>query len=352
MSNRKTKLSLKEERNITHALSMYLNAGLSLTESVQIIEEQSSKKLKEALIMWRIGIEEGKPITAAIDASNIKITDLTRITITLGERTGTLADSLRIASEQLENQIATRKKIASVLAYPALVFLGTLGLVLGLLLFVFPKIIPLFVTLKVSLPLSTRILISTTSIIQTQWLLLCISMWLLIGFFFLVPRVSFLKKISDFIYLRIPFVGGIIKARLVSQVFDSVAALMSAGESLPASLMEVSKMIKNHEYQRVILQAGSAIEQGKALSEFLREYKRFFPLFVPNIVSVGERTGNIEPVIRNIADLLKTELDDKLRVVTAAIEPVVMIVMSVLIGFIAISIILPIYGITSHFQNV
>jgi len=346
---------LRDEADVLNKLSMYLSANLSLSESLVLLEDQvESKRKKQTLALWRTSIEAGKSLTQAFVAEGtMKLSAMSQQTVALGERTGSLADSLKSACTQAQRTLSVKKKISSSLAYPSVILVGTFCLVLGLLLFVFPKITPLFKTLKVTLPLSTRLLIGISDTLSQYY-------WLVLGLvFFVAIAVVLLSKYSErwrnfirFTLLRIPFVRSIIRARILCSIFDPLHTLLQGGEQLSDAITVVSKTVQFIEYRALLENASKLVAEGKVLSVFLKENKRYFPIFISGLVSVGERTGNIENSMRDVSEIVQTDLDDRLKLLTSALEPILMVSMSLIIGFIAISIILPIYGITNHFQNV
>lgn len=350
------KFSLKTEADVMKKLSMYLSAHLSLSDSLLLLEEQANRRFEaSSFAQWRASIENGKTLSQAFSDSEkgSVVSEISRYSAELGEKSGSLPQALHGASVQIGKILGLKKKIASAVAYPSAILLGTVGLVFGLMLFVFPKIIPLFKTLKVTLPLSTRILIGFSELLSAHWLSMFLGSACVVAvtifLFRYVPRV---REFRDFILLRIPIVGHVIRAKIICGAFDSLSTLLQGGEQLSEALLSVSKTIQYREYRIAFEEAGTCVVQGKSVGDFFRERKKLFPLFIFGIVSVGERTGVMESSVRDVADIAREELDDRLRFLTAALEPILMVSMSLVIGFIALSIILPIYGITSHFQNV
>jgi type II secretory pathway component PulF len=281
------------------------------------------------------------------------VSAVTKNAVELGDRAGTLGDSLADASQHAQKTIALKKKITGAAAYPLAIMAGTICLVIGLIVFVFPKIVPLFESLKVSLPLSTRLLIGFSKILTERWYVVLISV-------FLVPATAILtfrllgpvQKYSQYLVIRLPLVGPVVRLAQNSFIFESLHSLVRGGEQLSDALQTVSGMVKHYEYKMVLAKTSDEVREGRSCALLFSQYKKLFPAFVPGIILTGEKTGNLEVVIKDISEIVRTELEDRLKALTTVIEPALMISMSLLIGFIALSIILPIYGITSHFQTV
>jgi len=355
----KKKFSLKVEADITKKLSLYVKAGLSIPESLSILSGHiKSKPHIRTILEWQKIIENGRTLDQAFEISDtygspyVAVSSTTRLAVALGDKSGTLGDSLFRASQHINKKIALRKKITSATAYPLAILIGTLSLVVGLVVFIFPKIIPLFDNLKVSLPLSTRIIIVVSHVLSQYWHVIMAAIFIAI-----IVVVCFLRfsersrQFIQYVLLRLPLVGAIIKLKQVSSIFDALQTLTDGGEQLSEALKTVSGIPLCYEYKSFLVFACEEVNQGRSFAEFIQKNKILFPVYISGVVSAGERTANIELAIRDVAEIVQTELDDVLKVLTATIEPVLMVSMSLLIGFIALSIILPIYGITAHFQN-
>ena len=349
------KFSLKAEADMLNKLSLYLSAHMSLNEALQILEDQSeSRRKKETFRRWRGAVESGKTLAQAFtDGVGMAVSEISRYAAELGERSGALARSLKEAHVQIRKTLDLKKKIVGATAYPTVILIGTVGLILGLMLFVFPKIIPLFETLKVQLPFSTRLLIGLSRLLSEHWLILILVLSASVSSVVLLTEFSQKSRVFlDYALIRIPLVGQVVRLRIICGTFDSLLTLLRGGEQLSTALSGVSKTMKSAEYKAAFKLAGETVAQGRSLAQFFREKSKLFPLYIFGIVSVGEKTGNMENSVENVSEITREELDDKLRILTAALEPALMVSMSFVIGFIALSIILPIYGITSHFQNV
>ncbi len=351
----KTKFSLRDEIDLTRKLSMYLSASLSLPEALRILEDENSDKTKRKTFTgWRTEIEAGKNLVTAFDRQDLlQVSEITKTSVRLGENSASLPTSLNTASIQIERVSVLKKKIISAMAYPTLIMIGTFGLILGLLLFVFPKITPLFMSLKVPLPFSTRILIFFTDIILRYWLSIILASFFVFGALLLgLKFIKMFHVLVNFILIRLPFAGKIIRKKTLVQIFNSLLVLVNGNESLDQSLIQISKTMAQAEYKKSLTNASTAVKEGRSFGLFLKENRILYPIFISGLITAGEKTGNIVTSLNHVVEILQTELDEHLKIFAAALEPILMVCMSLLIGFIALSIILPIYGITSHFQSI
>ncbi len=362
--NFKRKFTAKEESDILKKLSLYISAHIPLVEALGMLSEQTPNEIKrKTFVRWQFLVSEGRPLATACivkkgkklekEDESLSVSRVFLYACELGERSGSLATALKNTYEQIEKSIAIKKKITGAVAYPTAILCGTVLLVTGLMMFVFPKIIPLFETLKVSLPWSTKLLISMSRFLTEYW-------WLILSFVVFAPvtvavsiKSSLLvRNLFQKILLRIPIVGQVVKTKIIVTIFDSLFALTRGGEQLSEALSVVVATTSYIQYKFVLTEAAEIVVQGKSLAEFFKQKQFLFPSYIFGIIAVGERTGNLENSLQSISEIAKEDLEDRLRILTAALEPILMVAMSLVIGFIAISIILPIYGITNHFQSV
>jgi type II secretory pathway component PulF len=338
---------------------MYLSASLSLSESLILVEEQSENRVvKKTIAHWREVIENGQTLESAFSLSDVesigvlKMSAMSIQSAGIGERSASLSNSLKSASVQIEKNLETRKKVFGAMAYPLTILIGTSGLVLGLVLFVFPRVIPLFESLDVKLPFATRVLIFFHAVITQYWVYIVLTTIVLIMLTFGCLKYFIrLRRLVETLIVRLPVVGVVIRTKNVSLIFDSLHTLIKGGEQLSDSLIFVSKIIPFYEYQRVLEILADEVTNGRHISDYIRSEKKIFPAHVFGIMSAGERTGNLEQSLMDVANVTRGDLDDRLKILTSIIEPALMVMMSLIIGFVALSIILPIYGITSHFQG-
>ncbi len=349
------KLPQKTEVELIHKMSMYISAGLSLPESIALVQtEARQKKVAESLGGWKTGVENGKSLSQVFSESQtLKPSSTTISLVEIGEMAGKLDESLRSAGHTIKRRLELKKKIISAAIYPALVLFSACLLILGLMLFVFPKIVPLFLTFKVALPFSTRILIWLSEFLKSNGLFVLTTITVvLFGSVYIYRKFNYVSSFVQKSFIRLPFIGPMARGSIVSGIFESIYTLYANGEQLDKCLHYATKTTSFNEYTDVLTEAGDVVTAGKSLGIFLGEKEKLFPHFIPSLVLTGEKTGNLEVCFRDISEILRSDFEDKLKLSTSALEPILMVALGGVIGFIALSIILPIYSITSHFQNV
>jgi type IV pilus assembly protein PilC len=357
--------SQKEQALVLRKLSLYLSAHMSLVQSIRYIEEETQHVIRRrSYALWRICVEEGKPLSRGFEpldedlggAVGGRVLCMSRgvtAAVHLGEQTGALADTLAQASVAITSRLELKKKVLSAIAYPAFVLAGTCVLAGALMVFVFPKIIPLFESMKVDLPLSTRFLIALSGFVSQYWWFLGALVFLsVLVVYVLCKTLPTVLRSVEWVLPRIPVVGRLYVLWIVVHVFSSLHMLMRGGKQFSDAVQDAGQFVRHHEYKILLNDLSVELRSGRSATEVLQRNSRLIPRFVSGVLSAGERSGTVEASLDHIARIAKEELEDALRICTAAVEPVLMVSMALVIGFIAISIILPIYGITTHFQSV
>lgn len=350
----KRKFSPVAEADLLNKISLYLSAQLSILEALQLVGNQMSKRLeKKAVADWCRLIEHGQTLSQAFSLSGaVKLSSGSVSAVRFGEQSAQLPVVLSQASIRLKKAIELRKKVSAALIYPLLILTGTLFLTAGLLVFVFPRITPVFDTLKIDLPASTRMLIWLSRVFADRWWqIILLILVVVLGFSLSVKFIRGFRTRLESLLLRLPIAGRMIRARFAFNIFDSLSLLIRGGASLETALAQVAEAMRFIVYKEIMFSAGEAVTIGKPLSGFLKKQKSAFAGYVGEIVFVGERTGNLMNSFDDVANIAKNELEDELRKLVIFLEPALMILMTLLVGFVAISIILPIYGATSHFQG-
>src|SRR3989344_5874952 len=242
-----------------------------------------------------------------------------------------------------------RKKIISASVYPIIVTIATIGIVTFLMVFLFPKILPIFSSLKYDLPLSTRIVIGISNFIS-HWGLVTLGFLVvvLVAFLITIKKSPTIRLYYHKFLLKIPIIGKIIRDYNLANFTRTMGLLLRSGvtmgEALPISAKTTPNLVYREEYKAL----SSVVNRGSKLSTHLIIHRALFLDIVAQIVSVGENSGNLSNSLIYLSEMYEAEIDDFTKNLSSMVEPILMIVMGVLVGFIAISIITPIYGITQH----
>ncbi len=340
-------VSAQEKINFARNLSIAIKAGLPILEGLKMLKKQTGSKalsrIFDALIndisngqFLAIGLER---FPSAFDSFFVNI-------VRVGEATGTLSANLAYLADELKKSHTLKNKIRSAMVYPVIIMIATLTLVFFLIFFVLPKILPLLVSLNVNVPLSTKILIAVTEFMLARWFSVVgglIGLVLIARFLFLLKPV---RLYFDKLLLFVPVFSGLIIDVNVVNFTRTFAVLLRAGIKIVEALEITAATFDNLVYRQELLRASENIRKGGRLAQYLSMSKKTFPGLLCGLVEIGERTGNLEDNLVYLSEYYKEEAELRINNLTTLIEPILLLFMGLLVGFVAISIITPIYSIT------
>jgi len=328
-------------------LALMIKAGFPLRESVATIQEQSkSKNFKKILDDVIKSIDNGQPLAVSLSRHAGVFGNLYINMIRVGEESGTLEENLRRLTLQLEKSQALKRKVQAAMLYPSIILGMVIVLSIGLIYFVLPKIIPVFKSLNVKLPLATRILIKLSEFTQNYSLFILIGIVGLVITLFLLSRFHSVKfQIHKFI-LKIPITGTISRNINISYFTRTLGTLLKSGIPLINALDVTRTTLGNLVYQKELEEISTEVQKGKSITNYLKKREKVFPLMVSRIIGVGEKTGNLEETLLYLGDFYETEIDRSVKILSTILEPILLIIIGLVVGFIALSIITPIYEIT------
>ncbi len=329
-------------------LGMILRAGMPIMEGLHMLGSEtrtgSAKYIFQSLI---IDVSNGQPLSSGLGKFQRIFGEFCINIVKVGESSGTLHENLDYLAEELKKKQTLRRKVIGALMYPAVIVFATVGITVMLTVYIFPKIIPIFQSVKATLPLSTRMLIVISSFLSTWgWWLLGGLFVFVIGFVVLMRMVPLFHLWMDVILLRIPLLGKLSSYYNLANSARTLSLLLKSDVGVVPAMELVAASTRNHVYRRALYKAAEHITKGQKISLQLQSSPRLFPPLMTQMVLVGESTGNLSGSLMFLSDMYEEQIDELTKNLTTLIEPVLMIVMGLLVGFIAISIITPIYSIT------
>jgi len=340
-----TKIRRRDITFFTRQLADLLESGLPLMRALDILREQTeNRSLQKILSDLASHVRDGKSFSDALAFYPRVFSNLYVSMVRSGEVGGMLSEVLARLADFAEKEEEMHAKVRAALAYPFLILLVGMGTVAVLLIFVVPKLVSLFQEVGQILPLPTRILIEVSRWVSSYW-------WvgLSIGALgvFLVRRggLSHGSRLAiDRIKLRLPVWGSLIKKVEIASFARSLATLLSHGVPILQAMQVVVQATGNEllkgEFQRI----GEQLKGGTTLSQEIRR-GRIFPALVTNMVAVGEEAGTLDRSLLKIADTYEREADRAMKLMTSLVEPVMILIMGSLVGFIVISMLMPIFQI-------
>lgn len=345
-----TWLSTRDKAFLIKRLAFLIKAGIPILDSLNMIREQTKSKSYNYILDTVIAdVSSGQYLSTSLGKFRSTFGVFSINIIGFGESTGILSDNLEYLAEELKKKQMLKKKVVGAFIYPAVVTLATLGITTFLMVYLFPKIMPVFSSINMTLPLSTRIVIFISNTVRQYWLWGSLStVVFMCGFFILLKKSRSVSFYFNKIILNTPLIGKIIKYYNLANWTRTLGLLLKSGITLSDAVPIAEKTITNPVYKREMNGLVKVIDRGEKMSSFIKSRKKLFPEIIPQIVSVGEKSGNLSNSLLYLSDMYETEVDDFTKNLSGLIEPVLMIFMGILVGFIAISIITPIYSITQN----
>lgn len=332
----------------TRQLATMISSGLPLTEALSILEVQSKPSL--ALIVGDIlrEIQGGATLSEAMAKHKKAFSGVYISLVKAGEAAGALDEILNRLADNLEKQKEFRAKTRGALIYPVIVTVGMLIVAVLMMVFVVPQLAEMYADFDAELPLPTLILIAMSDFLVNFWyVILVVGGAGLYGFnhWRKTDKGSF---IYDKFLLDLPIFGKLRAQIALSELARTMSLLIGAGISLVEALEIVDSVMDNLIYKRALTQIMKNVKKGVPLSVALSREEVFPPLF-PNMVAVGEETGKMQEVLLKVSDYFEAEAEQQIKNLTTALEPLIMVVLGIGVGFLVISIIMPIYNLTNQF---
>jgi len=337
-------------------LATMLKSGISLHESLEVIADQTtSRQVKNNIISILESIRAGQTLSNAL-ARQTKLFDPLFINIIkVGEESGTLEENLEYLASELENRMELRQKIKAASFYPVIVLASTFVLGFVLAYFVLPKITALFLTLNFDLPLSTKILLVVADIFQKYGLYIFVGIILTIILFKFLSNLKFFKPFFHWSLLKMPVIGRLVVNYNLTIINRTMGILLKSGLTIDQAIVSTSEILKNVIYQRQLKNSLEQVQRGKKFSDTLEPERRsrhlMFPLLMTKMINVGERSGKLDESFLYLAEYFEKEVDNVTKNLSTILEPVLLIFVGLIIGFVAVSVITPIYQITGKFRG-
>lgn len=328
-------------------LALFLRAGIPINSALELIRQGTERK-KSARIITALAenVLQGKRFSVAL-AQFPRLFDPLHISLVeVGEASGALASHLEQIAALRARRRDDAQRIISAAIYPLIIVFATIGLTAFLTLYAFPKILPLFKGFHQTLPLPTRILIGLTNFMTAYGWLVGIGIVVLAAGSIYSLRYSPVRRIIDQSSLRIPFFGSMIRHYYAASITRTLSTLLESGIGILPSLGMLARGMQHSSYKGALDYMHLRISEGRPIAEGFSEQAHLFPAVVAQLVSAGELTGTLPESLRNAAQIYEQFLEEQSRLLSSLIEPALMITMGCVVGFVALAIITPIYGLT------
>jgi type II secretory pathway component PulF len=332
-------------------LAATIKAGLSLSEALEILVADTNKGVvKNFLIEAQTAVLNGQPLSRVFEKNNKYFSPIFTGMIKAGESSGRLDKSLEELNKHLNREYKLIKKVKGAMTYPVILLTATLGIITIMLTFVLPKLTKSFAQNNVELPLLTKILVNISNALIYSPILDIAVVGGIVALFMYIRKTAGGKKFMSLLLFKIPVVKNLIKKIVLVRFARTLGGLISGALSISEALSLTARAVGNSTYEEAILKANDDIKNGIALSKALKNNPELFPNFLISLVAVGEKTGTLDVVLKNFANFYEDDVNSALKDLTTLLEPMLLLFMGLIVGVIAVSILLPIYGMVGQFN--
>ena len=336
-------VSLKDRAVMFRQLATMISSGINLGSALEILGEQTkNQRLAASIREVKKQVDGGMSFSAAMrtqKAFSVLMVSIVRA----GEEGGVLDSSLERLATFLEKQQELRSKIYSAVSYPAVVVTFALGVVYILITFIVPRFAQVFDSMGIELPAVTSVTFKFAVWMSEKWYLFLAGVVTFIVLIILFNRMKATKPIMDRIKLKLPVLGDIFYKTIMARTNRTLSALVEAGVPILMSLEMTSEVAGNYVVEKAYTDMREAARRGQALGETVARTK-VFPIMVAHMITIGEQTGRLEEMLGKVADWFEQELDEKIKRLTAVIEPLLIIFVGGIVALVASAIFLPIVG--------
>lgn len=332
----------------TENLRVMIRAGLSMTEGLNTLALQAESKFFRRIInLIKEDVEAGKSLAQGCAKYPKVFPHIFVNMVQIGEVSGTLDQSLTELTQQMKKDHTLRSKVKGAMTYPIVILVAMLGITIGLLVFVLPKLLAIFKEFgDIKLPLATRILIASSDFVQKHGILTAALFIAAIFGVVAFYRTAFGKSLFHMFFVRAPILGPIVKKVNLARFSRTLSGLLKTDIPVVQSLAVTADVLGNVHYHAAILEAAEYIKKGETISRSLASYPRLFPPLVVQMVLVGERSGNVDSLLADIAEFYEAQVDNVLDNMSSIIEPVLILTLGGAVGFIALAVMMPMYTLT------
>lgn len=338
-------VTIKDKAFFTGQLSTMINSGLPLTRSLEILATQSRKPaLKDILKEVTADLEEGVSFSKSISKHPAVFDNVFISIIRSGETSGKLDQVLKELATQLENENRFISRLRGAMLYPVFILCAMIGVAILMMVKVIPQISQIFKESNAPMPWATKALIAASNVLIHQWwvvILVIIGLVLFLRYYF---KTTGGQLVYNNIQIHFPLIKVVSEDIYMSRLTRTLAMLVGSGVEIIKAVNITSEVMNNLVYQKGLKEVSSQIERGIPMSVPLSK-NPIFPILLSQMVAVGEQTGKLDEVLRNLANYYQEESDARMRSLTALVEPIIIMIIGAGVGLMVFAILMPIYNI-------
>lgn len=338
----------EEVTNFTRQFSTMIGAGLPLAEALRLLKNQSKSTMKVVIDKVLTEVEAGSTLADAIETSEGGFSAVYIAMVRAGESAGVLDQVMGKLADALEKQREFKSKTKGALVYPLIIMVAMVVIATIMMIFVVPKLTAMYKDFGAELPGPTKVLMGVSAFLINNWYI--VFAFLVVTFFFLKKwsRTELGALVIEQLTFKIPIWGKLRKDIVLTEFSRTVSVLLGAGIPILDTLQIVAGTLGSIVFGSQVRQAAVFVEKGIGLSEGISRLD-VFPPILSQMIAVGEETGKLDEILAKLSRYYESESEVKIKALTTAIEPLIMILMGIGVGFLVIAVIMPIYNLTSQF---
>jgi len=345
------RMTAKDQIVFAKRLAILIKSGVPIVESLNMLEQQAGGKAGAGIMRdLRVRMEQGQTLAAGMRSCRNIFGDFSVNIVDMGEMSGTLADNLQYLAAEQKKRLELRRSVVSALIYPSFLALASVGIMIMLVIYVFPKVLPIYRSFSYQLPWSTRFFIAATGIVQSYWALIVLAAVIAVISLVFLLRFASVRFWLDRNILCLPLLGPLFVSYSITNFSRTTGLLLESGMGIIETLRVVAGATGNTAYRLEIAKLAEGVARGEKLSDMMARDPVLFPIIVRQLAAVGETAGSLSFSLSYLAEMYEEEMNNLTRNLTTSLEPILMAFMGLIVGFIALSIITPIYGITQSFR--
>ncbi len=343
-----TKPKADEITNFTRQMATMIGSGLPLVEALRILKNQAGPSLKPVIEKILVEVEGGTTLADAIQGSGGGFSTVYVAMVRAGESAGVLDQVMAKLADALDKQREFRSKTKGAMVYPAIISIAMVVIAGIMMVFVVPRLTAMYKDFGAELPAPTKILMAVSDFAVNFWYVVFIVVVILLALYSNWAKTEVGGLIVEQMTFKIPIWGKLKKDIILTEFARTISVLLGAGIPILDALNIVANTLGSRVYSAGIKQAAVFVEKGVSLAEAITRLEMFPPILA-QMISVGEETGKLDTVLNKLAVFYESESEIKVKALTTAIEPLIMVIMGIGVGFLVIAVIMPIYNLTSQF---
>lgn len=347
------RIPLQDRINFARHLALVIKAGLPIYNGLSIIRSQTeSKTLQKIIDSLIVDVNNGKFLADGLEKYEYLFGNFFINIVRVGETSGTLSKNLLYLADELKRSQSLQTKVRSAMVYPVVILIATLAVASFLTFYIFPKLIPVFSSLNVTLPITTQIMLWTLNAAQQYGIYIGIAIVAVVVVLrILMVQLRGLRYFVDKVTLHLPVLSTVIVGVNMVNFARVLSLLLKSGIKIVEALTVTAATFNNEVYKDALAASEDEMRKGGELGTYLATEPSLFPPLVSGMVKIGETTGNLEDNLEYLAEYYDDEVDVRLHSLTSLLEPLMLMFMGLLVGFVALSIITPIYSISQGLSH-